>query len=735
LNRLAPLLLLVSLLCPPALAESWLTYDRSGGFTGWSLKVAVDAEGRFAVVGTRQDPKSAEPVPLPAAELAELQRLVKRALAEPARTPRENMRHLADGMQRLLTVQDGEQGRLLVLSDGYRLAEGDRKLIAALEALAQRQRKDEPAEASPPIAKPPRVPPIDLIVVGAREPAADKATALLLELPLGRADEPAGRAGAIELLLLSVLGPQAEVLLAGGPEVRDPDTGRWSLEVTAARTRLLVVLEDLPPAALRGTSARLRRLVQRAEPTLAQVGFAELDHHRRRLADAVHDREGRPRARREVAARRAAWGARAGTSPSAFSVTAIEREDLAALARKLRAGHARLLAAGPLARNAISLCSRGFERRARGPITAVSPAPEFDGQTAPTNERLLATGITVVSQGLPGALALELARRRHPSTWLERLEPGSSRLAVPGDTLLLVAPGGALRDEATIRLRRTLERLSAGVTQGAIDTRLRRRSLGNRSHATALVREAADRLELGAPHPGSRTFDVSVEPAAVDVADVRAAAAALADSLTDVPAGPPARERPALLETAIETLLGGLEPSGLELTGLRNGEAESLSVDFKPDLALRLETPSEKLNLEAGRLPAGATSVAGPQQARILAALTEPALLVAGAAAGLFPVREAPGTRLRADGKRRRCGVLEVLVPARGLFRVFIDRKTGDAWAVDRLDPLGRTTRLLMSDIQEFPGGRRTASRRVLVGVDGERSTQLESAELHLGPR
>ena len=190
-----------------------------------------------------------------------------------------------------------------------------------------------------------------------------------------------------------------------------------------------------------------------------------------------------------------------------------------------------------------------------------------------------------------------------------------------------------------------------------------------------------------------------------------------------------------MLEAAIVTLLGGLEPSRLELTGTRDGEAESLSVELKPGLPLRLETPRESLNLEAGRLPAGVGSLAGPRQALIVAALVEPALLVAGAATGLFPVREAPGMSLRADGKRRRCGALEVLVPARGLFRVFIDRKTGDAWAVDRLDPLGRTIRLLMSDIREFPGGRRTASHRVLVGVDGERATQLESAELRLEPR
>jgi hypothetical protein len=734
LIRLAAFVLSFGLLAPVATAETWLTYDRSGGITGWNLKVAVSGQGAVTVAGTRQDDGAQERRALAPAELAGLRALVETALAAPPREPLDDLRHLADGMRRIVTVRDAGEDRLILLSDGYRRAEGDRELVRALESLAQREAVSPRAPASRESTSKSGAP-LDLVVVGPVESNRSRATALLLEMPIGRAHEAEGRAGTIELLLAQVLGPHREVLLDGGPELDDPDTGRWSLTVTPVRTRLLVVLEDLPPAAMRDTTARLRRLLQRAEDTLALSSLTEFDHQRRRLADAVHDASRHPRRQRRAAVRRTAWGRQAGASPTAFSVSAIERADLREAARRIKAGHARLLASGPLARNAVALSSRGFERRARGPVEAASPRPSLDGPAAPPNESLLAAGTTEVSQGLAGALALELALRRQRSAWLERLEVGATRLPVPGDTLMLVSAGGSPGREAPdTRLVRVLGQLSRGLTQAAVDARLRRRALKPRPESDAIdrVREAADLLELGVAHPGSAALDLASLVPAIDAVAVRAAAGALADRIAAVPTGGRASERPAPLEAAVQAQLGGLLPQHVELTGRRDGVPYSLLVDLTSDLPLTIRTGDELVRLEAGRLGAASSTAASREQALVLDALMEPATLLAGASAGLFPVRLGPKEALRTDGKRRRCRTLEVLIPARGVFGVLVEEATGLVRAVDRQDPLDRTIRVEMSDIREFGENRQVATRRWLVAPGRERTPLLEEVRLRL---
>lgn len=721
---------------PPAGAQGWLTYDRSGGITGWSLKATVDRDGSVRVVGTRQDPAAVERAPLAPEELAELRGLVARALDAPPRKALPGTGRMADAMQRILSIQGPEGDAILLLSDGLRPAEVDRRLVAALEALASRPPAGTPSRPPPePPAGPAPAGRLDVVTVAAPGGGARGRTALLVELPVGRGQERAGAEGAIELLLLAALGPQSRVLLDGEPPVEEPGVGDWSLSITPARTRLLVEVDASVPASVRAATARIRALLGRRGEILPPLDAGAWDHHRRRLAAAVRERASHPRARRADALRAAAWG-EAARAPDAFSVHAITRGDLQALAARLRSGHARLVTAGPLAPRVASLVARGGEIRPRAALEAPVSEPGAP-EASPPNERLIALPASGPAAGRPAVLALQLAQRRLGTAWTERVEPGAVQQPVAGDTLAVVTPAPGLEDgRLARRLATNLRVLSRGLQQSVVDARLRRRALASEPReAAARALAAADALELGAPHPGSEPFDLASAPPeeGVRAEQVRAAAAALAESLRELPPPTDGGERPApLLEAARRALFGELGPEELrgatiERRGLGpDGAARRLSVSLEPGLPLRSEGPGDPFELDAARLPAGDSPAARREQGLVAAALADPALLVAGAATGRLPWREA-GEDTLAEGERRRpVRVLEVLVPARGAYRLLVDDETGDPLAVDRPDPLGRTIRVRMSDIRPDDSGRRRASRLELLRPDGGRELLLE---------
>lgn len=112
----------------------WLTYDRSGGITGWRAVVRVTRDGAASATTSRGG-ASTETLRLSPAELETLVALVDAALAAPPRLAGERLQQLRDGQVRLLTVRAEEGERVLVLSDGYRLTPSDHDLIRALEEL------------------------------------------------------------------------------------------------------------------------------------------------------------------------------------------------------------------------------------------------------------------------------------------------------------------------------------------------------------------------------------------------------------------------------------------------------------------------------------------------------------------------------------------------------------------------------------------------------------------------
>jgi hypothetical protein len=319
------------------------------------------------------------------------------------------------------------------------------------------------------------------------------------------------------------------------------------------------------------------------------------------------------------------------------------------------------------------------------------------------------------------------------------------REPVAGDTLAVVTPAPGLEDgRLARRLAANLRVLSRGLQQSVVDSRLRRRALASEPReAAARALAAADALELGAPHPGAAPFDLASARAddTVRAEQVRAAAAALAESLRELP--PPADAAPPatpLLDAARRALFGDLEPSELrsatiERRGLGpDGAPRRLRVRLQPGLPLRSEGHGDPLELQASRLPAGDSPAARREQGLVAAALADPAVLVAGASTGRLPWREAGDEALEEGGRSRPCGVLEVLIPARGMYRLLVERRTGDPLAVDRLDSLGRTVRVRMSDIRPDDAGRRRASRLELLRPDGGRELLLEGLTWQTAP-
>ena len=747
LAALLPTLLLLAASAAPAAAEEWLSYDRSGGITGWSLKVLVSAEGRVEVAGTRQDPQARERRPLEEVELLALRRLVAESLAAPERKLDADPRRIADGMRRVLTVQSKEGRRVLLLPDGARQLPSDRELLLRLEELARRPAPGAPTPAPEPPKPEPRkepAPRIDVVLVSRAPESSPPRTALLLELPVGRADERPEAHGAIELLLLIGLDAKAGVLLDGRSPLEDVDTGSWSISVTPARTRLLVELAEDSPAAARGATAELQAFLHDPTEILGELDAAGLDHQRRRLAAAVHHVASDPRGLRTSALREAAWGA-VGASPTAFEVHAVTRADLLRLAGRIRKGHPRLLASGPLARTAADLVAHDHRIQPRGPLDAPAAAP-LERAGADRNEHLIALAASPPAVGLPAAVALEIAQRRHSTTWIERVEPGDVRRSVPGDTLAVVGPAEAVpRAVAARRLENTLRRLSLGLQQSVVDTRLQRRRLGGEPREPAArVRAAADLLELGLAHPVRSMLDLEAagRTASPSADEVRAAAAALADGLRELgePKGEaePGPEERRLLESARRRLFGTDAPANLRGAVLTRrgrdseGGARRLVLQLESRLPLRLEGGGDPIELSAGELPAGASAAARREQGLVVGALADPAVLVAAASAGLLPVRAAGTESLGLEDRELRCERLEVLVPARGSYRLLIDPESGDVRAVDRSDPFGRTVRVLMSDIRPSEAGRHLADRQDLVRPDGERELLLQGIEVEL---
>ena len=120
---------------PTPAPTAWLTYSRSGGITGWSLVLSIEAGGHLHATESR---RGSAPVDkqLSAEELTRLNGLVAQALTAPARQADTALGSLRDGQNRSVEIREGERTRRLTLSDGYDLFPFDGQLIQLLEGWA-----------------------------------------------------------------------------------------------------------------------------------------------------------------------------------------------------------------------------------------------------------------------------------------------------------------------------------------------------------------------------------------------------------------------------------------------------------------------------------------------------------------------------------------------------------------------------------------------------------------------
>ena len=129
---------------PSAAERPWLVYQRSGGFTGWQVRVELDKLGALKVTGTRQGEAGAVRAPLDVEALSALRKQVDAALARPPATKDPAVKFMADGQHRSLQVLGQGAPVTLRLSDGLLLGPEDFALVRLLEGLTQAAPKASP---------------------------------------------------------------------------------------------------------------------------------------------------------------------------------------------------------------------------------------------------------------------------------------------------------------------------------------------------------------------------------------------------------------------------------------------------------------------------------------------------------------------------------------------------------------------------------------------------------------